>query len=215
MFSWIVDIFSALLTTIYEGDFRALVALFLVSSLTEVGMPFPFVIDGILVVTSFEKGLLSASVGRLLVALLAGRLLGSAVIYVAGSVLGKAFVGLVGRRFPALARGFSRVIERIRCDSAVSVCIARLTPGLLTGSSVACGIGRVSYRKFAFGVVLSSLVADGVLVGLGFASRHGLEFFGVEPSAWMALVAATVVFGAIWLVRWWRRRMRERQRPFA
>ena len=215
MFSWLTEVFSALLTTIYEGDFRALVALFLVSSLTEVGMPFPFVIDGILVVTSFEQGLLSLPVARVMAALLAGRLVGSGVIYVAGIMMGNAFVSLAGRRFPRLLRGFNRVVDRIHRGSAVAVCIARLTPGVLTASSVASGLVRVQYHKFAFGVFLSSLVADGVLVFLGFASRHGLELFGVKPSAWMAMAALAVVFGVIWLWWRWRRRSRERQTPSA
>ncbi len=89
----------------------------------------------------------------------------------------------------------------------MAVAIARLTPGLLTPSTVAAGCAKVSWVRLTAGIVIASIVADGVLVLFGFATRRGLKVAGVEPAPWQGLLAFILIFIAIFLVRrYWPRK---------
>ena len=190
-----------------QGDLRALVVLFFVSTLTEVGMPFPFVIDAVLVATSVQNGLWSLPVAKIVIALLLGRQLGAAIIYWLSYFMGNRFINWLGKRFPKLLTGMAWLNTRLSRRAPLAVTIVRLTPGLLTSSSIAAGCIHMRYYQFVLGIVIASAIADGTLLLLGFASGYGLKFFGVTPQSWMLLVVAVVLVSLIWLVRWlWSRR---------
>jgi membrane protein DedA with SNARE-associated domain len=202
MIHWFTDLVSLAMNTVYQGDVRALVALFFVSSLTEMGMPFPFVIDGVVVVTSYQTGLLSLPVARVMLALLLGREFGSAIIYWLSRFGGQAFIGWLSRHFSPLSRGIDRVGTVIRRRAPLMVAIARLTPGLLTSSSIASGVTGIKYGYFVLGILLSSVIADGALVALGYLSGHGLEYLGFTPAAWMPVAALGVAILIVWFIRY-------------
>ncbi len=202
MISWFTDIVSLAMNTVYQGDARALVALFFVSALTEVGMPFPFVIDGVLVVTSYETGLWSLPVARIVIALLLGRQFGSAVIYWLSRLLGNRFINWLGKRFPKLLTKMAWLNTRLSRRAPLAVAIVRLTPGLLTSSSVAAGCIRMRYYHLVLGIVLASAIADGALITFGFASGYGLQYLGFTPDAWMLVAALGVAILIVWLIRY-------------
>jgi membrane protein DedA with SNARE-associated domain len=202
MIHWFTDLVSLAMNTVYQGDVRALVALFFVSSLTEMGMPFPFVIDGVVVVTSYQTGLLSLPVARVMLALLLGREFGSAIIYWLSRFGGQAFIGWLSRHFSPLSRGIDRVGIVIRRRAPLTVAIARLTPGLLTSSSIASGVTGIKYGYFVLGILLSSVIADGALVAFGYLSGHGLEYLGFAPAAWMPVAALGVAILIVWLIQY-------------
>jgi len=70
---WFNNLLTLVMNIVNQGDLRALAVLFFVSALTEVGMPFPFVIDAVLVATSVQNGLWSLPVAKIVIALLLGR----------------------------------------------------------------------------------------------------------------------------------------------
>ncbi len=96
---------------------------------------------------------------------------------------------------------------RLSSRAPLAVVIARLTPGLLTPSSVAVGRIGIRYYYFALGVILASIIADGALIVLGLVTRHGVRFLGLAPSAWQVAEALVVAVVLILVVRWlwWRR----------
>ncbi len=207
MISWFTDIVALAMNTVYQGDARAMVALFFVSALTEVGMPFPFVIDGVLVVTSYETGLWSLPVARIIIALLLGRQFGSAVIYWLSRFLGNRFINWLGKRFPKLPSKLAWLNTRLSRRAPLAVAIVRLTPGLLTSSSVAAGCIRMRYHHLVLGIVLASVIADGALVIIGVFTKYGLSILGFTPSTWEGIVALAVVILLVGFVRWlWLRR---------
>ncbi len=56
MMAWFNELVAIAMDAVSQSSPGAVVALFFVAALTEVGVPFPFVIDGVLFVTSYQKG---------------------------------------------------------------------------------------------------------------------------------------------------------------
>ena len=56
-------------------------------------------------------------------------------------------------------------------------------------------------RLHGEGKTVLALIADGILVIIGFATKHGLKVAGVEPAPWQGLIAFFVVFAAVFLAR--------------
>ena len=189
------------LESINRGDLSALSALFFVSALTEVGIPFPFLLDTILIITGYRTGLVSIEVGLIMVSLLAGRVFGAAVIYWLTRSVGMAFVGWLSGRFPLIRSRLTWLTGKLSCRAPLAVAIARLTPGLLTPSSVASGVICLRYTYFVLGIALSSVIADSALLILGFATASGLKYLGFRPSIWLVVVALVLLISAGWAVR--------------
>jgi membrane protein DedA with SNARE-associated domain len=209
MMDWFNSLMAVATEAVAQNTFQALVVLFLVAALTEVGVPFPFIIDGALFITSFESGLLSFHVLVVIAALTLGREVGAAIIFWLSRFVGDAFVKWVGRRFPKLKLSEKMVWlnNKLSKRAPLAVAIARLTPGLLTASSVAAGYCGMRYYQFVLGIIIASAVADGALVIIGFATKYGLSLFGFTPSTWQVVVVLAAVILLVWFVRWlWTRR---------
>ena len=207
MMDWFNSIIALAMNTVNQGDIRALIALFLVSTLTEVGIPFPFVIDAVLVAASIQNGLWSLAVFRIVLALLLGRQSGAAVIFWLSSFMGNRFVNWLCKRFPKLLNGMTWLKNKLSQRAPLAVAVVRLTPGLLTSASIAAGIMRMPYYKFVLGIVIASAVADGSLLLLGFLSGFGFKLFGVTLRPWMLVVVAIIVISVVWLLhRYWLKR---------
>jgi membrane protein DedA with SNARE-associated domain len=213
-----MDWFNSLLTTVTtavaQNSFGALAALFLVAMLTEVGMPFPFVIDGALLVASYENGLISFHVLFVIAALTLGRIVGATAIYWLSRYAGEKFIGWMARRFPKLKlpEKMAWLNAKLHRHAPLAVAAARLTPGLLTPSTVAAGCSGVTYYQLVLGIIMASVVADGALVIAGVVTRYGLTFLGFTPSAWEVLLALAAVIFLIWFGRWLWTRYRTRKK---
>jgi membrane protein DedA with SNARE-associated domain len=206
---WFNSLLALATDAVAQNTLQALVALFLVAALTEVGVPFPFVIDGALFITSFESGLFSAHVLLVIAALVLGREVGAAIIFWLSRFVGDAFVKWLGRRFPKLKLNerMGWFNHKLNKRASLAVAIARLTPGLLTVSSVASGYCGMRYYQFVLGIILASAVADGALVIIGFATKYGLSLFGFTPSTWEVVLALAGGILLVWFIRWlWVRR---------
>jgi membrane protein DedA with SNARE-associated domain len=217
MMEWFNSLLAIATNAVAQNSLEALAALFLVAALMEVGMPFPFVIDGVLIFTSYQSGLFSFQVLFVILALVLGREVGAAVIFWLSRFVGDAFIKWLGKRFPKLKLRERMVWLNTRLSRRVplAVAIARLTPGLLTVSSVAAGYCGVRYYQFVLGIILASAVTDGALVIIGFATKYGLSIFGFTPSTWEVVGAMAAVILLVWLVRWlWvRRRVHKNSSP--
>lgn len=200
MLGFFNDLARNTLNAINEGTWGALLGLFLVSGLTEIGIPFPFILDTILIITGIQKGILSVKVGLIMLSLLGGRVAGASIIYWLTRLIGKVFINWIGRRFPFLQRRLDWLTAKLHRRAPIAVAIARLTPGLLTPSTVASGVICLRYSYLLLGIAISSVIADGALLILGFTTGRGLEQFGLKLHWWLIVIIVIVVIGIGWFV---------------
>jgi len=200
--------FNSLLTTatnaVAQNSFGALVALFLVAMLTEIGMPFPFIIDGALLIASYENGLFSFHVLFIISALTLGREVGATVIFWLSRFVGDKFINWLAKRFPKLKlkEKMAWLNTKLRKRAPLAVAVARLTPGLLTPSSVAAGCSGIRYYQLVLGIILASVIADGALVIIGVITKYGFKILGFTPATWEVVVALAFVIFLVWFIRW-------------
>ncbi len=189
------------LEAVSQGSVVALLVLFLVATFTEMGVPFPFIIDGVLFVTGYRTGVLSVHMWLLMFSLFLGRIAGSTIIYWGSRYLQKPVMGWLNKRFPAICSRIEKVCSRLGTKAPVAVALARLTPGLLTPSSVAAGIINLRYDYFVYGIALSSIIADASLVLFRFAAGRGMHRLGLAQSIWIMWIGLVAAIALIWLVR--------------
>jgi membrane protein DedA with SNARE-associated domain len=201
MLTFLEEIAAHALRAIGQGNLGALSALFFVSAMTEVGVPFPFILDTILIVTGYRTGLMHFNVALIMLSLLLGRVVGGSAIYWLTRLVGKAFVNWLSKRFPIIKTRLTWLTTKLSVHAPLAVAVARLTPGLLTPSSVASGAICLRYYYFVLGIVLSSLIADGALLILGFATASGFRYLGLRPSIWLVVVALGILITIGWAVR--------------
>jgi membrane protein DedA with SNARE-associated domain len=200
------------ITALNQGNPTALLSLFFISALTEIGIPFPFILDTILIFTGYQHGLLSKEVGMIMLSLLLGRVVGASVIYWLTRFIGTVFVNWISKRYPFIQKRLNWLTEKLSRNAPVAVAIARLTPGLLTPSTVASGIICLRFYYLLLGIAISSIVADGVLLLIGFGTSHGLKYLGFAPSLWLIIVITIVIAGIAWAIqRYFPRRKRKNQ----
>lgn len=200
MLGFLTELAKNATQAITHGNPTALMALFFISTLTEIGVPFPFILDTILIFTGYQSGLLSLETILIMLSLMAGRAVGASAIYWLTRWIGRAFIKWVSKRFPFLQKRMEWLTNKLSRRAPIAVAIARLTPGLLTPSTVAAGVIRVRYWHLILGIAISSVVADGVLLIIGFVTGRSLDELGVKPAIWMFIVGLVILFGIIWVV---------------
>jgi membrane protein DedA with SNARE-associated domain len=210
MIDWFNSLLAIATDAVAQNSLEAMSALFLVSALTEVGLPFPFVIDGALFITSYENGLFSFRVLFVILALVLGRVAGASVIFWLSRLVGESFINWLGKRLPKLKLSERMVWlnTKLRKRAPLAVAIARLTPGLLLPASIAAGYCGMRYYQFIVGILLASIIADGALVIIGFATKYGFNILGFTPATWMVVVVLAFVILLIWFGRWLWLRLR-------
>ncbi len=191
---------SALLS-VSQGSLVALLTLGLVAALTEVGVPFPFVIDGVLLFAGYHFRLLSPSLLLVVLALFLGRLVGGSIIYWSFRVVGPPLFRWLSRHFPKAQSRLDELCSRLDKRAPVAVAFARLTPGLLTVVSIAAGCIHMKFHYFLAGIAIASLIADGVLLAVGYGTRFGLNFFGLKPNTIMLALGIVALLVCVGLFR--------------
>jgi membrane protein DedA with SNARE-associated domain len=200
---WINSLVSVAVDSLNQGSYIALLVLFSVAALTEIGVPFPFIIDAAILLTSYRSGFWSINLLSLVLALILGREVGAAAIFFLSRFLGPAFLKWLSKRFPFLkveAR-MAQINQKISRRAPLMIALVRLTLGLLTPSSVAAGCSNVRFFEFVLGIILASLVADGALVLVGTATKYGLTFLGFSLNSWEIILGLIVLIGFVWLMR--------------
>jgi membrane protein DedA with SNARE-associated domain len=199
---WFNSLVSTAMAHLSQGSYTALISLFLIASLTEIGVPFPFVIDAAILLTSYQSGFWSVNLLMVILALTLGREAGGTAIYFLSRFAGNRFIRWLSRRFPFLKieTRMARISTMISRRATLMVAIVRLTPGLLTPSSVAAGCSQMKYYQFVLGIVLASVIADGALVLVGAATKYGLSFMGITPKPWQVVLLISALILLIWLL---------------
>ncbi len=208
MTEWFNELLSGLTYSVSFSNPGALVALFAVGILSDIGIPFFFVLETFLFFASYYVGPLSAPVLLIVLMLLAGRECGAAVLYWLSVFLGCPLIGWVGKRFPGLSKNLEQSRARLCRRAVMAVAIVRLTPGLLQVPSLVAGVMRLPYMRFLAGVAISSLLYDLAFILLGFLSRIGLQNVSEEVKIYV-LIGVIVVIAAVVLFLGFRRSIRQ------
>jgi membrane protein DedA with SNARE-associated domain len=200
MLGFINDIARYATEAIIQGKPTALLTLFFISALTEIGVPFPFILDTLLIFTGYKTGLISAEVGLIMLSLLLGRVVGASAIYWLTRIIGLVFIRWISKRFPYIQKRMDWLTAKLGKRAPIAVAVARLTPGLLTPSTVAAGVVCINFGHLLLGISISSVIADGVLLVVGFITGKGLEQLGLIPSVWMIIVGLVLLAGIIFII---------------
>jgi membrane protein DedA with SNARE-associated domain len=176
--------------------------------------------DGSLFV-ALNDGFVSFPIVLVVLVLLLGRFLGSSILYWLGRSLGSIFLKWLKKRWPKVTdrieyfsarlnqpqqigpsgKGFaSRFWARLSATLRIPliIVIARFTPGLLTVSSIAAGTICESYWIFVLGIGLQSILADGLILTVGYLASQGLKILGVTPSVWQLVIGLAVLVPLGW-----------------
>jgi len=178
-----------------------LVILFLLAVITDIGVPVPFVLDTILMLTAYNVLISGDShwtpVVMIVIMLFVGRQVGSGILYLMSRYLGNAFLNWIKRRFPTLGVRVEYFKVRLSRYAPLVVVTGRLTPGLLQITSVASGAIRMRYQYFALGIALASLIYDGILILLAFIASHNPKASDANFTIWL-LISMVVMVCILW-----------------
>ena len=182
---------------------RGLIFLFFLAVITDIGVPVPFVLDTILLLTAFKVWINPdpnwMPVAMIVLMLFMGRQIGSGFLYAMFRYPGNAFLGRIGKRFPRIGRRLESFEERLRHWAPLVVVTGRLTPGLLQITTVASGTFRMRYRYFALGIAMASLIYDGILIILAFIAAHNPKAEDADFTVWV-LVTMVIIVCILWPV---------------
>ncbi len=233
MLEWFTQFTPNILHVVGALNVQDLGAIFAVAMLTEFGVPFPLVLDSLLVLLGYQ--ITSSWFTAIIVVgvLMAGREAGSTGVFWLSRSIGKPLLAWIGRRLPFIPRLADRVSHRLRLHAALAVAtsrlgvkagmaapatalsagtpfavaITRLVPGLLSVTSIAAGLLGFRYKHFTLGIALASLISDAAEIGLGVATGFGLRQFSLAPSPFFILGAVAIdILVVILLQRWWWKR---------
>lgn len=191
------------LGTLREGNLLALASLFLVLALTEFGVPFPLVLQGVRFYIGYELGQGSMQVVPLMLIFVLGRQLGSAAVYWLARLLGDKFVGVFEKRFHKMRNNLGNLQEKLNSRSPraiTAVLVGRFTPGLLVPTSLASGIIGLRYQYFAFGILLSSFVFDASFIGLAMIWGREVPYSEFSANLWSIAASLAVAVCLMWTI---------------
>lgn len=189
MISWAIHLLAV-------GNPIAYFLLFLVVLLTELGVPLPFIMDSILLLTAYKDGLSRHLLYTLLV-IITARILGALFLYKLTNLFHRKFLHKFEHRFPSVKAKIDSIVSRLGHHTIFAVAMPRVC-GLLYLTSIASGVAKLRYRLFIAGVVLSSFIFDGALVILGLLTRHSFHILGLRPSYWNILLCLILLMAIIW-----------------
>ncbi len=208
MSEWFQGVALTLVEWLAHGNPLVFGVLFLVAAVVEVGVPMPFIQESALLSIGFEPtGRLLYMAPLIMITLIAGRILGgSALFWLVRKFEGR-FTRWLSRKFPKIMVKARDLGARLGKKSQLAVAAARLTPGLLTATTVASGLFDVKYRHFCLGIIFSSLITDGGEIAFGLAVNHGFTIAGVTPTPTHFMIVFVILMVMIGLVSWlWEKR---------
>jgi membrane protein DedA with SNARE-associated domain len=213
---WLAQFTAHAVHIVSVGDAVDLSAGFAVAFLTELGIPFPLVLDTILFLLGYQIQEVWVRAIAVVLGLLLAREAGAAVLFWLAHSLGHPLLEWVGRRFPAVPRRLNAVsgslgiraplavaISRLSAQAPLAVsgfalrapltiALSRLTPGLLTVTSLASGTLRFKYRYFVAGIAIASIFADSTVIALGVITGYGLRQLSVSPPPWLLVIGIVI-----------------------
>ncbi len=168
----ISNLSSIAMGAVISLQIKAIIALFLIAVLSEMSVPFPFVIDTTVLFVGYHSGFFSVQMLILLLVLYTGGVLGSGLVYLLARILGKRFIILLAKRRNGLQGLINRMADKLsRTKVPITVAMARLTPGLLTPVSIASGCIALPFQKFVAGLGIATFITDAILITIGIITR--------------------------------------------
>lgn len=193
MITGYIEFVTKSLDALGQGNVAALGALFTVLALGEFGVPFPYVLQGVLFFIGCQISQGAAQVIPILLMLALGRQFGSVIVYWLARLAGVPVLGWYGRHFRLLQGRLDRLKEKLSRQTPLAVAAGRLTPGLLMPTSILCGAMRLRYLHFALGVLLSAVVWDWTFISFGIISARGAEHLALTSHPWLIPAAGFAV----------------------
>ncbi len=212
MTDWLYQIGKIALEAVDQSGPPVLIALFLVTFLGELAVPFPWLQDIIFYYIGFQLGRSSIRAIPITLVMLSGRIAGSAAPYWTARLMGTPLIDRIGRRFKSFPRRVDSIKVRLSKHTIIAMMSVRLMPGILPLSSIAAGIIGLSYWDFVLGITLASVVDDGTTILSGFITRLTIEYLGIEPTPWLFSIGVFVTMVMVWLVPWIYFRARNRKK---
>jgi membrane protein DedA with SNARE-associated domain len=180
-----------------------LLILFFLAVVTDIGLPVPFVLDSILMLTAYNVLTTHeqtwTTVVLIVIMLFVGRQVGSSILYLLSRVLGKVFINWLKCHFPIIGNRLDFYRERLDRWSPLAVATGRLTPGLLQITSVIAGTMCLRYYYFSLGIAISSIVYDGILIFFGYIAAHSSRSLDTNFGLWL-MVGMIVIVCLLWPV---------------
>jgi membrane protein DedA with SNARE-associated domain len=188
-------------STFDSSNPSGLLILFFLAAITDIGIPIPFVLDSILLLTAYRVWAMHdphwSPMVWIIIMLFSGRQLGSGILYLISRSLGKIFYNWTKRRVPSVGNRLDSFCGRLSHWAPLAVTTGRLTPGLLQVTTVAAGLIRLRFIYFVLGVALSSVIYDGILVLLGFITAHSPRAHDANFTL-LLLISLIVVVCILW-----------------
>ena len=209
MFAFIDQLISTAMAAISQGSPIALVTLFFVVALTEVGVPFPFVLDSVLFFSSYQANVSPLHILFVMFIVFLGRQFGAGIIYWITRSLGNVVIYWFGKRFRHLRQNWETLTEKLSSRAPMAIALTRVT-GLMTLASVFSGAMRIPYVSFVIGVALSAAIFDGSLIILGLITKYGFQVLGFTPSYWFVIILLIVIMSIVMGILTWRSRRRKK-----
>jgi len=195
---WLNEVLTSLTAGIDVSNPHMLGIIFLLGAVSEIGFPLFFAIETFLFFISYDYGPLSSPALLMVSMMVAGRLVGSILLYTITRVVGSRFLDWLGRRSDWILKAVEKFTEKINNQPITAVTLVRLTPGMLQVPSITSGAIRLSPLKFAVGVACSSLIYDGILLFLGYTAQFALPHLNAGPKTYL-IVGFIVLIGLIWI----------------
>lgn len=202
MADWLYQIGQQALEAVNNSTPPVLIALFIVTFLTEFAVPFPWVQDVIYYYIGFQLGRSSIQAIPITLVMLSGRFLGSAIVYWMARYAGMPLINWVGKRFKKFPARVAVIQSRLAKHPIVAMASIRLMPGALVPSSIAAGLIRFRYTDFVLGITAASIIDDGTTILSGLATRLSIEYLGVQPTPWLFSVGVIVTMVMVWFLPW-------------
>jgi membrane protein DedA with SNARE-associated domain len=211
MMEWLLQQVDPLAQQLFTGGWNLLdlawLGVFILMTMEEMGLPAPFVSDAVVLGLGYSSGVGHAQgVAKFVILLflvVGSSLTGASAVYWAARVGSRPLLLRLSSRLGAQGH-LERVESWMNRRSWAVIILARLTPGLLTASSVVAGTARVPYWLFCIYVAISAGVWAGAIFGLGFAAGRGATaLLAAEHRIILLqlLVGLVLVVASLWLVR--------------
>ena len=197
------------LNTIGDFNLITIVILFCVITVTEFGVPVPLVLQSVRFYLGYKIGQGSLSVLFFILLFIAGRQLGSGIIYWVARLSSATIVRWFPKRFYHMLKEVDKLRAKLRSKTFLavgSVIIGRFTPGLLLPTSIASGGIGLPYGYFVLGVFISSFIFDTTFITLAALFGREVKYHGFTGSSWLILACFIGLACSLWIIRWLRKR---------
>jgi membrane protein DedA with SNARE-associated domain len=108
-----------------------------------------------------------------------------------------------------LSSSIDKLEDRMREQTILSVITVRLTPGLRQAPSLAAGSLKISYFKFAIGVLWSSIIYDLIAILMAFLAKLGLKRISAEPTPFI-FAALVITMALMWVIMYFLFKRRQK-----